>query len=320
MSRNAYILLLLTMLMWGGNAVAGKMAVGHVSPMVLTMLRWLGAVMLLLAISLPQLRRDWRVVRPRLLYLFVLGASGFTLFNAAMYTALTFTTVINVSIEQAGMPMFIFIANYLLYRIGVSAGQVIGFSLSMVGVALTATHGNLLTLSQQEINTGDLLMLGAVILYAGYTIALRYKPAIHWKSLMSVMSIAAFITSLPFLAWEVSSGAAVWPDTRGWAIVLYIAVFPSVVSQLFYVRAVDLIGANRAGLFINLVPIFGTILSIIILGEELKLYHIAALVMVLGGIWLAEYSGRKRAARSPARRSSAPRPQSPPARSSHRYD
>lgn len=297
MSRNAYLLLLLTMLMWGGNAVAGKMAVGHVSPMVLTMLRWLGAVMLLLAISLPQLRRDWRVVRPRLLYLFVLGASGFTLFNAAMYTALTFTTVINVSIEQAGMPMFIFIANYLLYRIGVSAGQVIGFSLSMVGVALTATHGNLLTLSQQEINTGDLLMLGAVILYAGYTIALRYKPAIHWKSLMSVMSIAAFITSLPFLAWEVSSGAAVWPDTRGWAIVLYIAVFPSVVSQLFYVRAVDLIGANRAGLFINLVPIFGTILSIIILGEELKLYHIAALVMVLGGIWLAEYSGRKRAAR-----------------------
>lgn len=298
MSRNAYVLLLLTMLMWGGNAVAGKMAVGHVSPMVLTMLRWLGAVALLLAISLPQLRRDWHLVRPRLLYLFVLGAAGFTLFNAAMYTALTFTTVINVSIEQAGMPMFIFIANYLLYRIGVSAGQVIGFSLSMVGVALTATHGNLLTLSEQEINTGDLLMLGAVILYAGYTIALRYKPAIHWKSLMSVLSIAALITSLPFLAWEVSSGAAIWPDTRGWAIVLYIAVFPSVVSQLFYVQAVDLIGANRAGLFINLVPIFGTILSIIILGEELELYHIAALVMVLGGIWLAEYSGRRRAARS----------------------
>lgn len=297
MSRNAYVLLLLTMLMWGGNAVAGKMAVGHISPMVLTTFRWLGAVALMLAIGIPQLRRDWHVVRPRLLYLFLLGAAGFTLFNAAMYTALTFTTVINVSIEQAGMPMFIFIANFVLYRIGVSAGQVIGFSLSMVGVALTATHGNLLTLSEQQINSGDLLMLAAVLLYAGYTIALRYKPAIHWKSLMSVMAVAAALTSLPFMAWEVATGAAIWPDMRGWGIILYVAIFPSVVSQLFYVRAVDLIGANRAGLFINLVPIFGTILSIAILGEDLEMYHIAALVMVLGGIWLAENSGRKRAAR-----------------------
>lgn len=297
MSRNAYVLLLLTMLMWGGNAVAGKMAVGHISPMVLTTFRWLGAVALMLAIGIPQLRRDWHVVRPRLLYLFLLGAAGFTLFNAAMYTALTFTTVINVSIEQAGMPMFIFIANFVLYRIGVSAGQVIGFSLSMIGVALTATHGNLLTLSEQQINSGDLLMLAAVLLYAGYTIALRYKPAIHWKSLMSVMAVAAALTSLPFMAWEVATDAAIWPDMRGWGIVLYTAIFPSVVSQLFYVRAVDLIGANRAGLFINLVPIFGTILSIAILGEDLEMYHIAALVMVLGGIWLAENSGRKRAAR-----------------------
>lgn len=297
MSRNAYVLLLLTMLMWGGNAVAGKMAVGHISPMVLTTFRWLGAVALMLAIGIPQLRRDWHVVRPRLLYLFLLGAAGFTLFNAAMYTALTFTTVINVSIEQAGMPMFIFIANFVLYRIGVSAGQVIGFSLSMVGVALTATHGNLLTLSEQQINSGDLLMLAAVLLYAGYTIALRYKPAIHWKSLMSVMAVAAALTSLPFMVWEVATDAAIWPDMRGWGIVLYTAIFPSVVSQLFYVRAVDLIGANRAGLFINLVPIFGTILSIAILGEDLEMYHIAALVMVLGGIWLAENSGRKRAAR-----------------------
>lgn len=297
MSRNAYVLLLLTMLMWGGNAVAGKMAVGHISPMVLTTFRWLGAVALMLAIGIPQLRRDWHVVQPRLLYLFLLGAAGFTLFNAAMYTALTFTTVINVSIEQAGMPMFIFIANFVLYRIGVSAGQVIGFSLSMVGVALTATHGNLLTLSEQQINSGDLLMLAAVLLYAGYTIALRYKPAIHWKSLMSVMAVAAALTSLPFMAWEVATDAAIWPDMRGWGIVLYTAIFPSVVSQLFYVRAVDLIGANRAGLFINLVPIFGTILSIAILGEDLEMYHIAALVMVLGGIWLAENSGRKRAAR-----------------------
>jgi drug/metabolite transporter (DMT)-like permease len=294
--RNAYVLLLLTMFFWGGNAIAGKLAVGHLSPMMLTFLRWAFAVAIMLVIGLPQLRRDWAVVRPRLLYLFLLGASGFTMFNAAMYSALTFTTVINVSIEQAGVPMFIFLANFLLYRVGVSFGQIVGFTLSLVGVALTATHGNLLNLAELQINFGDLLMLWAMIFYAGYTIALRHKPAIHWKSLMLVLCTAAMITSLPFLAWEIATDRAVWPDTRGWAVVAYTAIFPSIVSQVTFMKGVELIGANRAGLFINLVPIIGTLLSISLLGEAFHLYHAIALILVLGGIWLAEHSGRKRAA------------------------
>jgi drug/metabolite transporter (DMT)-like permease len=298
MFRNAYVLLLLTMLFWGGNAIAGKLAVGHVSPMILTLLRWTVAAAIMFAIGVPQLRRDWEVARPRLLYLFVLGAAGFTLFNAAMYSALTFTTAINVTIEQAGMPMFIFLANFVLYRMGVSPGQIVGFSLSLVGVALTASHGDLRTLAELEINTGDLLMLGAVVLYAGYTVALRYKPGIHWKSLMLVLCTAAAITSIPFAAWEVAMDTAIWPDLRGWMIVIYTAILPSVVAQAFYLRGVELIGGNRAGLFINLVPIFGTLLSILILGEDFRFHHAAALVLVLGGVWLAEHSGRKRAARA----------------------
>lgn len=294
--RNAYVILLLTMLFWGGNAIAGKVAVGHISPMVLTFMRWAFAVAILLAIGLPQLRRDWAIVRPRLLYLFLLGASGFTMFNAAMYSALTFTTVTNVSIEQAGVPMFIFIANFLLYRVGVSMGQIVGFTMSLIGVALTATHGNLLNLAELEVNFGDLLMLCALIFYAGYTIALRHKPAIHWKSLMLVLCTAAMISSVPFMIWEIATDRAIWPDTRGWAVVAYTAIFPSIVSQVTFMKGVELIGPNRAGLFINLVPIIGTLLSISLLGEAFHLYHAIALILVLGGIWLAENSGRKRAA------------------------
>lgn len=296
MHRNAYTLLILTMLFWGGNAVAGKLAVGHISPMLLTTLRWALASAIMLAIALPQLRRDWQLVKRNLLLLAALGAGGLALFNAALYSALLFTTAINVSIEQAIMPMVIFLANFLLYRMKVSAGQIVGFTASLVGVALTASHGSLFRLAGLDLNFGDLLMLGAVLIYAAYTVALRYKPPIHWKSLMLVLTLAAFVSSLPFAAWEIASDRAVWPDQRGWAIAAFTAVLPSVVAQAFYIRGVELIGANRAGLFINLVPIFGTLLSIVIVGEAFQLYHAVALVLVLGGIWLAEHSGRKAAA------------------------
>ena len=233
MLRNAYVLLLLTTLFWAGNAIAGKLAVGHISPMVLTTIRWGMALAIMLAIGLPNLWRDWPAVRTNLLLLFALGAAGFTLFNAAMYSALTYTTAINVSIEQAGMPMFIFIANFLLYRMGVSPGQIIGFALSVVGVALTASHGELGRLAELDVNFGDALMLAAIVLYGGYTVALRYKPAIHWRSLMLVLCGAAFLSSLPFAAWEFAAGAAVLPDARGWAVAAYTAILPSVVAQAF---------------------------------------------------------------------------------------
>lgn len=298
MTRKAYLFLLLTTLFWGGNAVAGKLAVGHISPMMLTAIRWAMAFAIMLVIGLPQLRRDWPLVRANMAFLVALGTVGFTLFNAIFYSAVHYTSAINVSIEQAGMPMLIFAFNFLLYRMGVSWGQIVGFTLSLAGVALTAAHGDLTGLAQLDINFGDALMLLAIILYAGYTVALRYKPALHWKSLMLTLCAAAFVTSLPFAVWEYLAGDAVLPDARGWAVAAYTALFPSILSQLFYIRGVELIGANRAGLFINLVPIFGTLLSIALLGEAFHAYHAIALVMVLGGIWLAEHSGRKRAERA----------------------
>lgn len=296
MFRNAYVLLLLTTLFWGGNAVAGKFAVGHISPMALNTLRWGGASLLLLIIGWKSFARDWPVTRRNLALLFALGAAGFTLFNAAMYSALVFTSAINVSIEQAGVPMLIFVANFLLYRIRVAPGQIVGFTMSVVGVVLTAAHGDFSRLAELDLNRGDLIMLAGIAAYAGYTVALRYKPAIHWQSMALSLSVAALVSSLPFTAWEWHAGNAVAPDRAGWGVVLYAAVFPSILAQVFYIRGVELIGANRTGLFINMVPIFGTLLSVVLLGEAFHLYHAVALVMVLGGIWLAEHSGRKHAA------------------------
>lgn len=295
MHRKAYVLLLLTTLFWGGNAVAGKLAVGHVSPMLLTAMRWAFAVVILSAFGWPRLRTDWPLLRKHIWLLTCLGMLGFSLFNAALYSALNFTSAINASIEQAGIPMFIFAANFLFFRIRVTVAQIVGFLLSLTGIAMTASHGDLVTLLALDMNFGDALMLIAVLVYSAYTVALRFKPDVHWQSLMIVMTGAAFVTSIPFAVWEAATGRLIAPDPLGWAITAYIVLFPSLIAQIFYIRGVELIGSNRAGLFINMVPIFGTLLSVIILGEAFQLYHAAAIVLVFGGIWLAEHSGRKMA-------------------------
>ncbi len=293
--RTAYILLLLTTLFWGGNAIAGKLAVGHVSPMLLTTARWSIACLVLAAIGWRRLRVDWPILRRRLVFLTVLSTAGFAVFNIALYSALLFTSAINVSIEQAGMPMLIFVANFILFRLRVAWAQIVGFVVSLAGVALTAAHGEPARLLDLDVNFGDALMLIALVVYAGYTVALRFRPAVHWQSLMIVMCGAAAISSAPFAVAEYVHGAAVLPDAQGWAVIGYTALFPSILAQVFYIRGVELIGANRAGLFINLVPIFGTLLAIALLGETFYLYHAVAMAMVLGGIAVAEMGGRKAA-------------------------
>ncbi len=268
--------------------MAGKLAVGHISPMVLTFLRWTLAVAIITAISLPQLVRDWPVVRTRLPYFFVLGAVGYTCFNAALYTALKYTSAINVAVIQAGIPMVIFGLNFLLFRTRVFAGQIIGFVLTIAGVGLLASHGDLMSLIQLDMNIGDAIMLLAVLSYAIYTVILRWKPQVNWRTLMAIPAMAALISSVPLLFWEMSQDAALWPDTKGWLITLYTAIFPSLVAQIFFILGVERIGPNRAGLFINLIPVFGTLLSVAIIGETLHPYQIIALFLTLGGIAVAE--------------------------------
>jgi drug/metabolite transporter (DMT)-like permease len=254
--NRSYLYLILATLAWGGNAVAGKLAVGHISPMMLTFWRWFFAVAIIFAISVPQLVRDWPVARKHLPILVFYGVVGFT--------------------------------NFILFRMRVSWAQIGGFSLTLVGVALTASHGNLASLFELQVNFGDALMIIALVAYAVYTVGLRWKPPIHWRSLMALPALFALIASIPLVGWELSSGGAIWPDAQGWIIAAYTGIFASLLAQTLYVFGVEGIGANRAGLFINLVPVFGTLLSVLILGETLQLFHVVALVLALGGIAIAE--------------------------------
>ncbi|MDZ7823239.1 MAG: DMT family transporter [Ahrensia sp.] len=292
-NKTAYILLLFTTLFWGGNAIAGKMAVGHISPMVLTSLRWTIALTILLLIGGKQFWQERQLALKSLPLLFAYGALGFAIFNITLYSALNYTSAINIAIEQAAVPAVIFIGNFILFRTRVTWLQIVGFSLSLVGVAIVASNGKSLSnIAQLEVNRGDAYMALGVLVYAAYSVSLRYKPTMHWKTMTIPMAFSALIVSLPFSYFELQSGSSILPDQRGLLIALYTAYFPAIISQVLWVRGIELIGANRAGIFINLVPIIGTLLAVFILGEIFQLYHAIALVFVIGGIWLAEKSGQ----------------------------
>jgi drug/metabolite transporter (DMT)-like permease len=299
MKQNPYILLAAANLFWAGNSVAGKMAVGHVSPMFLNAIRW-GVVMVILGLAgRREIAMDWPVIRQRKWYLLAMGAIGFTLFSAALYSALLYTSATNASIEQGGIPLLVFIFSYLLYGTRTTLAQLGGFVMSFVGIVLTATHGEPGRLLQLDVNYGDALMIVAILTYGFYTAALRRKPQLHWMSLMVALCAGAFVSALPFLWAEAASGTLILPDATGWAIIVYVVLFPSLLSQITYIRGVELIGANRAGLFINLLPIWGAFLAVVVLGEDFQTYHAIALVLVLSGVLIAEYDGRRRAASTP---------------------
>ena len=283
-----YLLLLVTALCWGGNAVAGKLAVGHVSPFLLTSLRWAAAMALVVPFALPHLKRDLPAIRRNIWFLALLGATGFTVFNNLMYSSLVYTTAINVAIIQAAMPLIVFILNFLLFNLRITGLQMSGYALTLVGVVIIAARGSLEVLAELAFNFGDVLMLIAIITYGAYSVLLKQKPSMHWLSFITVLGTSAFVTSLFFSAYEISAGHVIWPDLQGWGVVLYTAIFPSILSQVFWMRGLELIGSNRGGVFINLVPLFGAILAVVILGERFHLYHAIALALVVGGVWLSQ--------------------------------
>jgi drug/metabolite transporter (DMT)-like permease len=295
---NPYLILTLTTLFWGGNVVAGKLAVGHIEPNALMILRWSGALLAVLPFALAPMKRDWPVVRGNWLLYFFYGAIGFATFNVLVYVAAHFTSGVNTAIEQVAVNIFVMLLNFALFRTRVRGLQILGVVLTILGVALTATHGDLARILSLDVNVGDLMVIGACFAYAIYSIGLRWKPATHWMSFFIPTVIAAIIASFIYQA-VIGGGVMAFfeqlptIDAQGWVIVAYTIIFPSVISQILYVRGVELIGSNRASLFVNLIPIFGTIGSVLVLGERLELFHMAAAALVIAGIVMAEWSARR---------------------------
>ena len=290
---NPWLMISLTCIFWAGNVVAARTAIGEISPLMLTSGRWIIACAILLIIAHRQLRDDWPGLAPHWLRIFLMGAGGFTVFHALYYLSAHYTSGVNLSIMQGASPVLVLIGAWMLWRMRVTWLQGIGCALTIVGILIVGTHGDVNELIDLKFNIGDVGMFIASIMYAAYTLSLRNRPKASPIGFFTVMALAALIASIPGVMWEWLRGELIVPTTtKGLMILLYTALFPSLMAQIFYIRSIELIGPNRAILFYNLTPVISALLATMFLDEAFQLYHALALVFVVGGVTIAEKLGR----------------------------
>ncbi len=282
------LLVILTTLMWSGNALAGKLAVGQVSPMIVVMMRWVLVSIVLVVFFRKMILAEWPLLKGRWLYVFCMGGIGFTFFNVVFYIAAHLTTGVNMTLLQGAVPVFVLVGGYLVYRTPINSAQWCGFFVTIAGVVTISARGDLEILRHLTFNLGDIGLLISCLFLAGYVLALRKKPQISGMALFAAFALCAFMSSIPFVLIENRMGLTQWPTPLGWGIIAYVSLFPSLVAQIFFIRAIELIGASRASLFTNLLPVFGAFLSVLVLGEPFGLYHAVSLLLVVGGIMIAE--------------------------------
>ena len=290
---NPWLLITLTCIFWAGNIVAARVAIGEISPMLLVSGRWAIASVILLAAARRRFAQDWPTLAPHWLRIFLMGSCGFTLFHALYYVSAYFTTGVNLSIIQGVSPVFVLIGAWIMWRTPVSAVQIAGCALTMAGVVLVATHGNVFAFHDFNFRMGDLGVLVSAMLYSGYALSLRNRPKSSALGFFVAMAFAGLLSSLPLVALEAFSGRIVWPTQIGWMVLFYTAIFPSLLAQLFFIRAVELIGPGRATLFYNMTPVLGAIFAALMLHEPFEVHHAVALVLVIGGVTIAERVGRR---------------------------
>ena len=285
------LLLTLTAVFWAGHTVAARLAVGEIPPFMLTTLRWVAVAGALWPFYGAEIRKAWPQIRPRLGGIVWLAVAGMTGFNALYYFAAHYTSAINIGILQGALPIFVLFGAWLVHGARASLLQWIGVLITALGVVVVATRGAPLSILEVDLNTGDLAMLAACAVYAAYTVALRDRPAMPATAFFALLALIAALTSLPLVAFEAWAGSLRLPTFNGLLITAWIAVFPSFLAQIFYLRGVDLIGPGRAGVFVNLVPVFAAAMAVTLIAEPFAPFHAVALALVIGGIWLAQRTG-----------------------------
>ena len=282
------------MLGWAGNTIAGRMSTGEMSPMVVVFLRWFIISVFLICFLNKKLISSFKSISKKLVWLCLMGSLGLTGFNALFYIAAQNTTAINLGIIQGIMPAIILVGSVIIFKEVVNITKVVGLIIAFFGVLVVVSQGDYERVILLSFNYGDLVMLCACFFYSGFTLGLKNKPVIDPIVLMTYFSLSALIFSIPLLIIEYYLGLIQVPATStAWLTILYIAFVPSFLAQIFFIRGVELVGASKAGLFINFLPIFAAILGVLLLGERLFVYHLISLFIVLLGVYLFMVIGDK---------------------------
>jgi drug/metabolite transporter (DMT)-like permease len=290
------ILLLLPPLFWAGNFIAGRAISDAVPPVALSLIRWSIAGLCLLPFALKPFLRDRAHYLSYRWHILGTAITGVAAFNLLVYWGLHTTSATNGIILNSFIPFLVAIFGFLFYRQQLTGSQLLGLLVSLCGVLLVVTHGELQVLLTLAFAEGDVIIFLAMVFWALYTLWVKEIPAtINRSGLMLCQVMIALLLLLPLYLWESQTSAVHLDHPHTLWILAYIGIFPSVIALLAYSRAVTLVGSVRASVFIHAMPIFGSILSTLLLGEAFHWYQFLGMLTIFTGIWLANSTRRSTA-------------------------
>ncbi|MBK0166806.1 DMT family transporter [Klebsiella sp. S69] len=282
-------------LFWAGNYIVGRAIRNDVPPVTLTFVRWLIALAIVLPFATPHIIRDYRQYIQHPLRIIAVSLSGIAVFSLLVYYGLHYTSGTNALLLNSCVPVLITLFSCLFFKARLNHLQMISVIISCCGVLTIILKGDLSALFHLEFSSGDLLLLAAMACFAFYTLWLRKLPAdINKLGLLGMQVIITLIAITPLFFREYFYGTQVNWNSVTISGVIFLGIFPSFVSYLFYGCCVEAVGASRAGLSIHLIPVFGVVLSVIFLGEHIQLFHIMGISIILSGVGLANVKQKGR--------------------------
>ena len=289
-----YLLLTLTSLFWSLNWVIGRAVVGQVSPVALAYWRWVLALLFMLPFAIPQIRRSWPVIWKHRGVIVLLGFVGTGFHNMISYLGLNYTTATNGVMLNSSIPVMIIILGAIFFGQRIAVSQIAGVAISLCGVFAILSKGHLETVATFRFNIGDLIVLGSMLLWAFYTLALKWRPAgIPPIAFLCVCGIVGVAGMTPVYAWDLSTGAHISWSPRVVVALCYLGLFPSFIGYIFWNKGVAQVGPNVSGLFVHLMPVFGSLLAWLFLDERLYWFHLAGMALILAGIYLSTRSSKQ---------------------------
>src|ERR1700719_2449916 len=287
LANQPYVLLSITALCWAGNAIVGRLAAGHIPPVTLAFLRWGLAFLLILPVAWKHLKGDWPILRSSLGVMILLSVTGISAFTSMQYWSLEHTTALNTLLLQSAGPLFVAVWSLILLGVRLTLAQSIGVAVSLSGVLVIILHGDLTALTNIAFNRGDIIFTLALAIFGLYSVMSLRRPNIHSLSFVAFTFGCGAACLIPFLIFELFTRPVMQLDIPNLLSLLYVAVFPSTIAYLCFNRGVQLIGANRAAPFFHVVPVFGSAMAIVFLGEHPQAFHFIGFALVLIGVFVA---------------------------------
>ena len=293
----AYILLVLTTLFWSGNFIVGKAAsMFDIPPFSLNFYRWFFAGIILLPFTLKEIIQKKNYIFKNIGFFIILGITSITIFNSAVYYSLYYMQVISGVLMISTIPVWIIFISSILGIEKTNKFQIFGVFLSLLGVLFIITKSDLNLIKNLDFNKGDLIMASGMFAWALYSALLKKKTyEISQITLLEVVIIAGLLFLIPVYILETKLGSALVLNKPFILTLSYVVIFPGLAAFFFWIKGISIIGANRAGIFLHLMPIFGSLMAIILFDEKFMFYHLLGAIFIVAGITLSNKKLEKNA-------------------------